>query len=64
MSQQIVLKEITETETVCTNCRYFMESEGLFFCNLYGAFLSAETLDIPCDFQENDDIAAISSVDE
>ena len=49
---QIVIEAPTETETVCSTCVHFMESEGLFFCGFFEAFLSPETFDIPCDFQE------------
>jgi hypothetical protein len=53
MTQQIVAKESTETEMVCTSCKHFIEMEGVFFCRYFDAFLSMETLCIPCDFQEN-----------
>ena len=56
MTQQIITNESTETEIVCTNCKHFTEFEGLFFCRYFDAFLSMETLCIPCDFQENIEI--------
>jgi hypothetical protein len=53
MSKQIVLSPVSsEAETVCTTCRYFTELEGGFFCSFFAAFLSAESLFIPCDFLE------------
>ena len=52
MSQQIVLSTPTETETVCTACKHFMEFEGALFCRFFDAFLSPETFCIPCEFQE------------
>ena len=55
MTQQIVLKTPTETLTVCTTCKHFSEVEGLFLCRFFSAFLSAETLCIPCDFEEKND---------
>lgn len=63
MSQHAILKKPSEIEVamVCTSCRYFMESEGLFFCSFYDAFLSAETLSIPCEFQEKNEIPVLSN---
>jgi hypothetical protein len=60
MSQQTILKKLNEPEVemVCPSCKYFMESEGLFFCSFYDAFLSTETLCIPCEFQEKNDVPA------
>ena len=52
MTQQIVLRTPTETENICTTCKHVMEFEGFFFCRFFDAFLSAETLCIPCEFQE------------
>jgi hypothetical protein len=52
MSQQIVLSTPTETETVCTACKHFMEFEGALFCRFFDACLSPETFCIPCEFQE------------
>lgn len=62
MSQHVILKEHNEAEveTVCTSCKYFMESEDLFFCSFYDAYLSAETLCLPCEFQEKNDAPALS----
>ena len=51
MTQQILVKEFTET--ICTSCKHFMDLEGVLFCRYFDAFLSMETLSIPCDFQEN-----------
>jgi hypothetical protein len=66
MSQHAILKKPSESEVelICTSCRYFMESEGLFFCNFYDAFLSPETLSIPCEFQENNEKPALSYPEE
>jgi hypothetical protein len=52
MSQKIGFSTPTETETVCTTCKHFMEFEGVLFCRFFDAFLSPETFCIPCDFQE------------
>ena len=53
MTEQIVLRQSSEIESVCTTCEYFIELEGGFFCSFFAAFLSAESLCIPCDFIEN-----------
>jgi hypothetical protein len=53
MTEQTVLEVLPETESVCTSCKHFTELEGGFFCKLLGAFLSDQTLYIPCDFKEN-----------
>lgn len=60
MTQQTMTKKSTETETICTNCRYFIELEGVFFCRYFEAFLSMETFCIPCEFQENIEIPVFS----
>ena len=52
MSQKMIFGKPVEAETVCTACKYFMESDGLFFCGFFDAFISEETLCIPCEFQE------------
>lgn len=52
MTQQVMLEKLAKTETVCTSCKHFIESEGMFYCKFYQAFFTAETLSIPCDFQE------------
>ena len=53
MSQLVTLSTSTETENVCTTCKHFTEQEnGEFFCRYYDAFLSPQTFNIPCEFQE------------
>ena len=44
-----------ETESVCLNCKHFIESEGMFYCKFYDAFFNAETVYIPCEFNEESD---------
>jgi hypothetical protein len=60
MTQQIDLITPTETENVCTTCQHLMEFEGAFFCRFFDAFLSPETFDIPCEFQEKNDNPLVS----
>ena len=60
MTQQIMPITLTETMNICTTCKHFMESEGLFFCRFFAAFLSVETLNIPCDFEEKNEITVLS----
>ena len=60
MTQQIVLRTPAETVTICTTCKHFNEVEGLFFCRFFSAFLSAEILCIPCDFEEKIEITVLS----
>ena len=60
MTQQIVLETPTEVVNVCTTCKHFSEVEGLFFCSYFSALLSAETLCIPCDFEEKNEITVLS----
>ena len=52
MTQNVMLTKPAETQTVCLNCKHFIESEGMFYCKFYDAFFNAETLSIPCDFKE------------
>jgi hypothetical protein len=53
MTEQIVLSpSSSEAETVCTTCKHFIELEEGFFCSFFAAFLSTESLCIPCDFIE------------
>jgi hypothetical protein len=54
MTHQTILENAAfiETETICTSCKHFIESEGMFYCKFYEAFFASETLYIPCDFQE------------
>ena len=56
MTQQIVNRSYPETENVCTKCKHFVEFDESFFCRYFDAFLSAESLTIPCDFQEEHEI--------
>ena len=60
MIQQIVLKTTVETVTICKTCEHFNEVEGLFFCSFFSAFLSAEILCVPCDFEEKIEITVLS----
>ena len=53
MTEQTLFETLSEIESVCTTCKHFIELEGSSFCELLGAFLSNQTLDIPCDFKEN-----------
>lgn len=53
MTEQIVLPQRSETETVCTACKYFTEIEGEFYCSFFAAFLSEESLCRSCDFIES-----------
>ena len=53
MTTQITLEKDLETEYVCINCIYFTKNEESSFCSFFDAFLSEETLCIPCDFKEN-----------
>lgn len=53
MTEQIVLEQINEAECVCTNCKHFSEVEGGFYCSFFSAFLSMESLFVPCDFIED-----------
>ena len=55
MTEQIVLKQSPEIESVCTACKYFTELEEGFYCSFFAAFLSEESLYRPCDFIENID---------
>jgi hypothetical protein len=56
MTEQMLTKETTETIMICTSCKHFMELDGVFFCKYFDAYLSMETLCIPCDFKENIEI--------
>lgn len=60
MTQKIVFETPTEIVIVCATCKHFSEDEGLFFCSFFSAFLSAETLCIPCDFEEKNEITVLS----
>jgi hypothetical protein len=54
MSKQIVLKPSPQQEElVCTKCKHFIQLEDSYYCSLLAAYLSEQTLSIPCDFQEN-----------
>ncbi len=53
MTEQTMLETLAETESVCTTCKHFIELEESFFCMLLEAFLSDQTLAIPCEFKEN-----------
>ena len=52
MTKQIVLIDPIETESVCTTCKHFNEMDDAFYCRFFDAFLSEETLFLPCDFTE------------
>ena len=52
MTEQTVLSQAAETECVCTTCKHFSELEGGFYCSFFAAFLSEESLYVPCDFVE------------
>jgi hypothetical protein len=56
MTQQSVTRPFLETENICTKCKHFVESEESFYCRYFDAFLSAESLTIPCDFQEKPEL--------
>jgi len=59
MSQQIVVRQPIETKTVCTTCKYFKETEEHYFCKFYDAFIAEETLCIPCEFKDENEVAVI-----
>lgn len=52
MTQHVRLTKPAYTETVCSACKYFIESESMLYCKFYDAFFNAETLCIPCEFKE------------
>jgi hypothetical protein len=64
MTQQIVTTPIPETENICANCKHFEEFEDSFFCRYFDAFLSAESLIIPCDFQEKNELPDFANIKE
>jgi hypothetical protein len=54
MTNQTVLGKFSGTDSVCKTCKHLEKIEGRFFCNFLGAFLSEQTLYIPCDMKEED----------
>jgi len=61
MTQHIMLTKSAQTEAVCTTCKHFIESEGMFYCKFYDAFFNAETFFIPCEFKEEADTPSLDS---
>ncbi|MCW4034845.1 MAG: hypothetical protein NWF03_05725 [Candidatus Bathyarchaeota archaeon] len=54
-----MVRQPTETKTVCTTCKHFKEKEEHYFCMFYDAFLAEETLCIPCEFKEENEVSVI-----